>query len=309
MGTTVTAGTSWPEDVQAAVRQIEDLPRETVQDMIDALKAYGNALEGLDEHVALFNHRASNPVSAFNSLYLKITEGVRDGLAAGTFRDPAYMARLDIEFATLYIEALQSWVTTGTAPPEWGTLFKLHASGQVHTRLEGAVLGVNAHINHDLSIALVRTINALGDGNDEARRADFLTINNIFQDKIGEIWNALINDLRNKFDRAIWNAVNRVLGNLDERIMLWAITWCRQLAWEEFEGQMRISGPKTVVGTAEDREPKPQRSTVPIRRWVARKTAWLAVRLNAPALFLGQLSRSFGRFVQSLVPGIQRPNG
>ena len=42
----------------------------------------------------------------FNHLYLRVTLGVRAAMTTTSFRDPAFLERLDIVFADLYFDAL-----------------------------------------------------------------------------------------------------------------------------------------------------------------------------------------------------------
>src|SRR5215217_1132154 len=63
-------------------------------------------------------------VAWFTKLYLQVTEGVAEALVPGTFRDPEFVARLDVVFAGLYFSALREWVTRPErAPRAWVPLF------------------------------------------------------------------------------------------------------------------------------------------------------------------------------------------
>ena len=44
----------------------------------------------------------------FNRLYLQVTRSVRSVVGTSTFRDPAFLERLDVVFANLYFDALVS---------------------------------------------------------------------------------------------------------------------------------------------------------------------------------------------------------
>src|SRR5712671_323230 len=45
-------------------------------------------------------------VAAFTRLYLTVTEGVRDAVRRATFKDPRFLARLDVVFANLFFAAV-----------------------------------------------------------------------------------------------------------------------------------------------------------------------------------------------------------
>src|SRR6185312_13877505 len=127
-----------------------------------------------------------NPLADFNRLYLRITTSVLERLYEGRFADPAFLSRLDVEFAARYFEALRHFSTGNAACPRvWSVLF--HRVGGPDCRpLPPAAAGVNAHVNFDLPFALVTTFDHLGtnpiDGSDQHH--DYLQVNDIFNEEI-----------------------------------------------------------------------------------------------------------------------------
>jgi hypothetical protein len=111
-----------------------------------------------------------DPGRYFLGTYLRITRAVRAALADGTFEDAAWVERWDVDFAGLYLDALEAHRRDpATAPAPWRRAF----SASPTLRPEGHVLlGVNAHINFDLPQSLVRVIPAaeFGDPHTLARR-------------------------------------------------------------------------------------------------------------------------------------------
>ena len=53
----------------------------------------------------------SNPLADFNKLYRTITASVLNRLETNRFRDPAFLAELDVQFAARYFDALRFWTT------------------------------------------------------------------------------------------------------------------------------------------------------------------------------------------------------
>jgi hypothetical protein len=97
-----------------------------------------------------------DPGRFFLGTYLRITRAVQTALDDGRYEDPAWVAVWDVDFAGLYLDALEAYRRDpATAPAPWR-----HAFGASPTlRPEGHVLlGVNAHINLDLPQSLVRVI-------------------------------------------------------------------------------------------------------------------------------------------------------
>jgi uncharacterized protein DUF5995 len=92
----------------------------------------------------------------FNWLYLQVTKAVETRVASGGFSDPAWLAELDVQFARLYLGALEASLSGKPAPDCWQTLFACRSQTRV-ARIQFALAGINAHINHDLPEAIVAT--------------------------------------------------------------------------------------------------------------------------------------------------------
>src|SRR3954471_4148515 len=91
-----------PDDVSAVVEQLAKL-----QDIMKRVPPLLN----------------ENPLCAFNKLYLTITTSVLERLYAGRFADPAFLSRLDVEFAARYFDALRAWGEASTCCPRvWAVL-------------------------------------------------------------------------------------------------------------------------------------------------------------------------------------------
>src|SRR5438034_9607690 len=58
----------------------------------------------------------------FNWLYLQVTQAAAARIAAGGFTDPAWLAELDVQFASLYFSALQLSLSGRAAPSCWQVL-------------------------------------------------------------------------------------------------------------------------------------------------------------------------------------------
>jgi hypothetical protein len=69
-----------------------------------------------------------------------------------SFEDPARMTRLDVVFATRYLDALATFQAGGQPSKSWWEAFQA-ASDPEPIVLQHLLLGMNAHINLDLGIA------------------------------------------------------------------------------------------------------------------------------------------------------------
>ncbi|WP_171167284.1 DUF5995 family protein [Streptomyces sp. I05A-00742] len=100
-------------------------------------------------------------VGVFNGVYLAVTEEVGRRVSTGGFHDRAATARLDVLFAGRYLRAVDE-AEAGRRPPAcWRPLFQLRGHPAVRP-VQFALAGINAHIGHDLPLALADTCLDLG---------------------------------------------------------------------------------------------------------------------------------------------------
>lgn len=168
--------------------------------------------------------RANNRVSAFNELYLKITRRVDQALVDGV-NSPEFLERLDVEFAKRYFDAIGLWNDDDEDTPDvWEVLFK--RAGDVEmTRLTAAMLGVNAHINHDLALALIATWVDVGAPEDDIIHPDYLLVNQIFYEEIPPLRRGFSDRWQMKLDK--W------VGPLDDWSQRMLVTVTRARAWDQ----------------------------------------------------------------------------
>jgi Family of unknown function (DUF5995) len=122
----------------------------TIADVIAALETIDGLLPDTDG------------LKWFNWLYLTVTKAVDLNISAGNWHNPAWLTQLDIVFAGLYLSALSAWLTPGeTAPKCWTILFDARNDAKL-ARVQFALAGINAHIDHDLSEAVVETCRQFG---------------------------------------------------------------------------------------------------------------------------------------------------
>ncbi|MFD8569692.1 DUF5995 family protein [Streptomyces sp. NPDC057694] len=107
---------------------------------------------------------AQDGVAVFNRIYLSVTEAVDHAIdqgARGGFRDRAAAVALDVRFAERYLEAVDA-AACGVRPPAcWRPLLQFRSHPGVRP-LQFALAGINAHIGHDLALAVVDTCRTLG---------------------------------------------------------------------------------------------------------------------------------------------------
>ncbi len=123
----------------------------------------------------------------FLATYLRTTRAVADDVAAGAFVDANWVARWDVAFASLYLDALDQWTVSGTAPEPWRVAFAAADGDERLPPLRHVLLGMNAHINLDLPQALLAVIT--DDGFDDPalvtrRRTDHEHIDEILASRV-----------------------------------------------------------------------------------------------------------------------------
>lgn len=135
------------------------------------------ALDGIIERARLDGDRRGY----FAVLYRDVTAKVKEGIEAGFFDDAERMERLDVLFASRYVDAVHvhgseltlSWRVAFDACARWRPLLLQHL-----------LAGINAHINLDLGIAAARC----SPGNDlPGLRGDYERINDILASVIGQV--------------------------------------------------------------------------------------------------------------------------
>ena len=99
---------------------------------------------------------AGDPGRFFLGTYLRTTQAVGAAIDEGLFEDDGWVTAWDVDFAGLYLDALEAHGRDPASPPApWREAFGADPA----TRPEGHVLlGMNAHINYDLPQSLVRVI-------------------------------------------------------------------------------------------------------------------------------------------------------
>jgi hypothetical protein len=124
---------------------------------VDSVPEVIALLEAIDETLA-----EADGLKWFNWLYLNVTRAVNASLTVEHWQNPLWISTLDVVFARLYLNALELFLTPGAAPPKcWQVLFRSRTDARL-ARIQFALAGINAHINHDLAKAVVETCQQLG---------------------------------------------------------------------------------------------------------------------------------------------------
>ena len=168
-----------------------------------------------------------DPARFFLGTYLRTTQAVAAALDAGTFEDVDWVARWDVDFAGLYLDALDAYrADPGRPAAPW----RLALGAKPALPPEAHVLlGMNAHINFDLPQSLVRVIGPedfADPGLVALRRRDHERIDEVLASRVAEEDHALqlAGGRRTPLDRLLAPA-NRTASRLflrESRRKVWA---------------------------------------------------------------------------------------
>jgi Family of unknown function (DUF5995) len=174
----------------------------------------------------------SDGVACFTRLYLAVTRGVDQRLAAATFADPGFLARLDVAFADLFFAAFQAFSgDPAGAPRAWAPLFEARSHRGI-APLQFAFAGMNAHINRDLPVALVNTCLESGVALEEGspQHADFVRVNDLLASVEAEVKREYLTGWLRTLDRLVHR-----LYRIDDIVAMWNISRARDAAWTNAE--------------------------------------------------------------------------
>lgn len=178
---------------------------------------------------------SADGVARFNALYLAVTRAVLLETSAGEFEDPAFVTRLDVVFADLYFAAVDA-PRPGHA---WRPLFAARGRPRVAS-LQFALAGMNAHINHDLPVALVATLleRGLAPERGTSQHRDFRRVDAILA-RVEE-------DIKEQFLDGLLDVADDALGRIDDVLAMWSVERARDAAWTNAEALYALRGRPAV---------------------------------------------------------------
>jgi hypothetical protein len=228
-----------PDDPDPQLVELVETPFDSVDDVTDRLSRLEDRLRTRGDRRAVFL-----------TIYTRMTREVHDGIERGRFADRDWMRRYLVTFAEYYRRVFLAFErgNLGAVPDPWRIAFGTALRGDALI-LQDSYLGVNAHINYDLALAL----DDVGiDPHRSRKYRDHRAIDGILsrlvdvqQDVLADVYARGVEDLDAAF------------GRLDESLTLRSMTEGREQAW-------RIATVLTDVGWP------PVHSYA---RWVLRATA------------------------------------
>lgn len=137
------------------------------------------------------NHRL-----IFATTYLDSTVELKKEIEKNSFQNPTWVEAIIVDFANLYIDSLTNYEKNNKTAISWREAFKINDE-RFHKLSAQLLLAMNAHIYHDLPIALLKSFER---GHDPLRvKKDFLKMNVVFE-RLTPKFMSLLYDLEKFFD-------------------------------------------------------------------------------------------------------------
>ncbi len=166
----------------------------------------------------------------FAHTYLLMTTNMMEALDQGEYHDAGWVRRLLERFASYYFNALEhyenAWFST---PPVWRVAFQVAENPQT-TTAQHLLLGINAHINHDLVLTLIDMLKdewaGLSPDQKQQRYDDHTHVNQV----IAGTMEATQQEIVSRYS-PILDALNKVSFHLDFIVVSQLINHWRERVW------------------------------------------------------------------------------
>jgi hypothetical protein len=160
----------------------------------------------------------------FNQVYLSVTQQVDLNPPGGAWKNPVWLDRLDVVFAGFYFNALGNFLSGGQVPASWSALFQARYRTGID-RIQFALAGFNAHINHDLALALLATDAALNmvPAPEGPEHTDYQSVNALLDTLTPPTLTLLATDTL--------GVLAQDTGKVGRLLSFWDIVKARDLAW------------------------------------------------------------------------------
>jgi hypothetical protein len=174
----------------------------------------------------------SDGLKWFNKLYMMVTQRIDLKPPPNGWEDATWLTRLAVVFATFYFTAIANALEQNPdVASSWRALFEARNKTGVD-RIQFALTGMNAHINHDLALALLQT-------NDELHvtpplqspeHDDYEQVNGLLEQVLPSALNLLA--------AGIVGELAQDTGKVGRLLAIWNVRAARDLAWD-FAGHLR----------------------------------------------------------------------
>jgi Family of unknown function (DUF5995) len=145
---------------------------------------------------------------------------------AGGWKDADWLLLLDVVFAGFYFRAVAGFLSGASAvPSSWNAMLSARFTAGID-RIQFALAGMNAHINHDLSLALLATDQQMNlepaDGSPQ--HEDYEAVNGLL--------NTVMRSALQMLTAGVLGELAQDTGKVGRIFAFWDICRARDLAWD-----------------------------------------------------------------------------
>lgn len=185
------------------------------------MKSRADAWEKLGDHRFVFLR-----------CYSMMTGNMLTAIAAGRFNDDGWVGHLLHRFAGYYFDALTLYdAGDQQVPLVWKQVHDASRQQQLHV-LQHLLLGINAHINYDLVLAIYDAMapdwKSLTEDQLQTRMADHNLVNQIIGETIDSVQDQVI-----EREAPFMKVVDNLMGRVDEWLLSELIASWRTDVWHE----------------------------------------------------------------------------
>lgn len=189
-----------------------ETPRQVIGRLADQLERRSEAFE-----------RARDPRCVFARAYASLTHVLADAVPRAGFRDQAWVTQLALVFAEHYLRALREHDQGTLHRGAWASVFAASERSKTSV-LEELVLGMTAHIVHDLPLALCEVGLTAPDGS--SRISDYHLLNDVLGRTIPEIQT----ELTRRYEPLL-GILDHLFEDYDEILTDYGLRISRAAAW------------------------------------------------------------------------------
>jgi hypothetical protein len=174
----------------------------------------------------------SDGLKWFNKLYSMVTQQVDLKPPPNGWEDATWLTRLAVVFANFYFTAIADALEQNPdVANSWQALFEARNKTGVD-RIQFALAGMNAHINHDLALALLQTNDELHmtPALESPEHDDYERVNGLLEQVLPSALNLLA--------AGIVGELAQDTGKVGRLLAIWNVRAARDLAWD-FAGHLR----------------------------------------------------------------------
>ena len=213
-----------PSDTDAQLLQmVSEVAPASIQDVISIMQKIDALLPNNDG------------LKWFNQLYLMVTQQIDTQTPPGGWKDATWLTRLDVVFAGFYFSAIIGALKQDPqTASSWDALFEARTSTGID-RIQFALAGMNAHINHDLALALLQTDDELHltPSLQSPEHNDFEQVNTLLEEVLPSALKFLAT--------GIVGELAQDTGKIGRLLAIWNVRAARDLAWD-FADHLRALG-------------------------------------------------------------------